>query len=183
MPDRHLSLRFAAATVLALAGLGFFSGWAQAQTPAAPATPSPVPAPAPAPAPVAEAPTARSGTFKSVVGNVQVLAANGQTRPAQSGGGVTAQERVVTGADGSAAITLRDGTVIAIGPGSNVSINTFTFDPTTQNGSLIVSVLQGSIRMLTGLLAKVSPQSVQVQTPTSLVGVRGTDFIVEVPKL
>jgi hypothetical protein len=171
---RHPLLQMLTATSVLLAGIGFLPTPAQAQTQSAPN---------PSPAPIANAPVARSGTFKSVVGNVQIQAANGQTRPAQSGEGIAVQERVITGTDGSAAITLRDGTVVAMGPNSNMSINTFSFDPTTQNGSLIVSVLQGSIRLLTGLLAKANPQSVQVQTPTSLVGVRGTDFIVDVPKL
>jgi hypothetical protein len=166
----HLFLR-AICAIWVLASLGIAPGIAQAQATATPAPPA-----------VADTPVVRSGTFKSVAGNVRVQSPSGQTRAAQSGDALAAQERVITGTDGSAALTLRDGTVIAVGPSSNVGVNAFSFDATTHNGSLIVSVLQGSIRMLTGLLAKLNPQSVQVQTPTALVGVRGTDFIVEVPQ-
>ena len=33
--------------------------------------------------------------------------------------------------------------------------------------------------MLTGLIAKVNPQAIQIKTKTVSVGIRGTDFIVE----
>jgi hypothetical protein len=55
------------------------------------------------------------------------------------------------------------------------------FDSTTQNGSMALSLLQGTIRVVTGLLGKLHPEQVNITTPTSVVGVRGTDFIVEVP--
>jgi len=43
-----------------------------------------------------------------------------------------------------------------------------------------VAVLRGSMRMITGLISKANPQAVAVTTRTATVGVRGTDFIVEV---
>lgn len=121
----------------------------------------------------------RSGTLKNVHGSVQV--AKGDTvRPAVPGGGVAAAERIVTGPQGSAVLFLRDGTQITIGPNSQVDITRFQFDATTQTGSLTVQVLLGTIRMVTGLLGKLHPENVKVQTPSSTVSVRGTDFIVEV---
>ena len=37
-------------------------------------------------------------------------------------------------------------------------------------------------RMLTGLIGKTRPESVNITTPTSTIGVLGTDFIVQVPE-
>lgn len=122
----------------------------------------------------------RSGTLKSVQGNVQV--GKGEAlRPGAPGGGVAEAERIVTGPQGSAMLLLRDGTQITIGPNSQVDITRFQFDATTQTGSLTVQVLLGTIRLVTGLLGKLQPDNVKVQTPSSTVSVRGTDFIVEVP--
>ena len=45
--------------------------------------------------------------------------------------------------------------------------------------NFLLDLLQGSVRVVTGVLAKVNPDLFRVQTPTSVVGVRGTDFIVE----
>lgn len=121
----------------------------------------------------------RSGTLKTVQGPVQVTKGDAQ-REAVPGGGVAEAERIVTGPLGSALLLLRDGTQISIGPNSQVDITRFQFDATTQSGSLTVQVLLGTIRMVTGLLGKLQPENVKVQTPSSTVSVRGTDFIVEV---
>lgn len=122
----------------------------------------------------------RSGTLKTVQGSVEV--SKGETRRVAAPGGPVAEaDRIVTTAGGSAVILLRDGTLITVGPNSQVDITRFQFDSTTQTGSLTVQVLLGSIRMVTGLLGKLQPENVKVLTPSSTVSVRGTDFIVEVP--
>ncbi|MEY2862222.1 MAG: hypothetical protein RL392_2680, partial [Pseudomonadota bacterium] len=86
----------------------------------------------------------------------------------------------MTGTDGIAVMMLRDGTQITVGPNSQVDLTHFQFDATTQTGSLAVRVMLGTIRMVTGVLGKLSPENVKVTTPSSTVSVRGTDFIVEV---
>ena len=79
----------------------------------------------------------------------------------------------------SAAVTLLDGTVLTIGPDSALDLSQYQFNPTTQEGSVLVNLMRGSLRMVTGLIAKLKPEQVKVTTPTSVIGVRGTDFIVE----
>jgi hypothetical protein len=122
----------------------------------------------------------RSGTFKTVQGVVTVV--QGETRRAALvGEGVYESERIVTGAGASAAVTLKDGTVLMVGSGSTLDLPHFRFEPATQSGSLVISLFKGSMRMVTGLLGKLHPERVLISTPTATVGVRGTDFIVEVP--
>ena len=143
------------------------------------------PAPAPAPAASAAARTAavtgdaRQGTFKTVQGDVTVVRGNVRSA-AVVGGALMAADRVLTGPKSTAALTLKDGTVLAMGPESSVDLASFEFDPTTQDGNLLVSLARGSLRVVTGLIAKVKPEQVKVTTPTTVIGVRGTDFIVEV---
>jgi hypothetical protein len=120
----------------------------------------------------------RIGTFKSADGEVRVIAA-GKESQAKPGQALHLNERVITGAKGAAAITLRDGTVLTMGPKSNMDMGAFEFNSTTQQGSAAINLLQGSLRVVTGLLGKVNPDRFKVTTPTSVVGVRGTDFIVE----
>lgn len=122
----------------------------------------------------------RSGTLKAVQGEV-TLQQNQTSRPAALGAGVAQAERIVTGRGASAVLMLKDGTVVSVGPGSTVDLSHFKFEPTTQDGGFMVSLLQGSIRVVTGLLGKLHPNKVSITTPTAVVGVRGTDFIVEVP--
>jgi hypothetical protein len=122
----------------------------------------------------------RSGTLKSVIGEVHVTQGDVR-REAKPGGGVTETERIVTGPDGIAVLLLSDGTQLTVGPNSQVDLTRFQFDSTTQTGSLVVRVILGTIRMVTGVLGKLSPENIKVMTPSSTVSVRGTDFIVEVP--
>lgn len=120
----------------------------------------------------------RLGTFKTVQG--QVTLAQGDTRRAAVvGGALLPQERLSTGADGIAAVTLRDGTVLTLGPDSSLDLAEFDFNSTTQEGSMWVKLARGSLRVITGLIAKLQPEKVKVTTPTAVIGVRGTDFIVE----
>lgn len=122
----------------------------------------------------------RAGTLKTVVGDVH-LGQGGAALAAQEGGGLRQADRIVTGRNASTTFTLKDGTVISVGPNSTLELAKVQFDTTTQEGSLMLSLLQGTIRVVTGWLGKLHPEQVKVITPTSVVGVRGTDFIVEVP--
>lgn len=120
----------------------------------------------------------RSGTFKAAEGDVAVIRARVKSRPVP-GVALEESDHIVTGESGSAVVTLRDGTVLTVGPSAVVNLSRFSFEPTTQRGQFLVDLLEGSIRVVTGLLARVNPELFKVHTPTSVVGVRGTDFIVE----
>ena len=128
----------------------------------------------------ANAQDARHGTLKNVTGVVTV--GTGDTlRTAAPGGGVAQADRILTGPGASAALALKDGTLLMVGPDAMLELTTVQFDSTTQEGNLVVNLLKGSVRMVTGWLAKMHQEQVRVTTPTSVVDVRGTDFIVEVP--
>ena len=150
----HRLFRILPAGVLALA-----AGLASAQTPGA-------------------ATDGRAGTFKQVQGEVR-LGRDDSRALAKPGEAVRHGERIRTGKDSAASIVLKDGTVMTLGPDTTADLRQFQFDSTTQEGNLLVDLLQGSVRMVTGLLAKVNPERFKVKTPTAVVGVRGTDFIVE----
>lgn len=155
--------------VILLCGIALtaFSAQAQTQAPAAESA---------APATQAEE---RAGTVKSVQGNVQLLSIGGKARPARAGDAVAPIDRLITEADSAASVVLRDGTTLVVGPSSRLDLKQFHFDPTTQDGGLLVSLLRGSLRMITGLIGKTHPDAVRVETQTAVIGVRGTDFIVQ----
>lgn len=119
----------------------------------------------------------RIGTFKQVQGDIWVGTAD-QRRTPVSGDAVVASQRLATGKTGAATLTLKDGTVLTIGPDSTMDLAQFDYNPTTQEGNFLLDLLQGSVRVVTGLLGKANPDKFKVKTPTSVVGVRGTDFIV-----
>lgn len=176
----------------ALAGLMLAAVQAAAQTrpePAAgaPATPAAAPAPAveasaiPASVPLPPPPPApgQAGFLKTLRGDVKLLEAGGAARPAKAGDPVLPAGRIVTGADSAASLVLRDGTTVVVGPASQLDIKGFSFDATTQEGGLLLSLLQGSLRMMSGLVGKAHPETVRIETKTAFIGIRGTDFIVQ----
>jgi hypothetical protein len=120
----------------------------------------------------------RAGIAKVVGGEVRVLGTQGM-RTLEPGDAVFSGDRLVTGRYGLTSVVLRDGTTLVLGNNSQLHIQTFAFDATTADGNILLELLQGSIRVLTGLISKINPDAVQVKTSTLLVGVRGTDFIVE----
>ena len=122
--------------------------------------------------------TAAAGMAKIVTGDVRVSDTQGE-RTLKSGDAVFENARLIAGKQSSASVVLRDGTTLVLSENSQLNIQTFTFDATTQNGGMLVNLLQGSMRMLTGLIAKLNPETIQVKTKTLSVGIRGTDFIVD----
>ncbi|MET3918178.1 hypothetical protein ABID97_004960 [Variovorax sp. OAS795] len=121
----------------------------------------------------------QAGFLKSVRGSVQLLSAAGTSRNASAGDALAAVDRIVTGPDSSASVVLRDDTTLMIGPSSRLDLKEFHFNSTTQEGGLLVSLLRGSMRMITGLIGKTNPDAIRVETQTATIGIRGTDFIVQ----
>ncbi|PKO40223.1 MAG: hypothetical protein CVU30_17325 [Betaproteobacteria bacterium HGW-Betaproteobacteria-3] len=124
-------------------------------------------------------PAASAGTVKVVQGQARVVNATGE-RPLSPGDHVAMADRVITGADSATSLVLRDGTTLVVGPKSQLELKDFAFNSTTHEGTVRVSLLQGALRMITGLIAKLHPANVNVETDTVTTGVRGTDFIVEI---
>ena len=121
----------------------------------------------------------KSGTVKLVNGSVSAVGPQGEKRTLKPGDPVTVADQVLTGPDSAASLVLRDGTTLMLGPDSQLEIKGFTFDAAKQEGNLFLSVLRGTMRMITGLIGKGHPEAVKINTPTSLIGVLGTDFIVK----
>lgn len=45
---------------------------------------------------------------------------------------------------------------------------------------MAINLISGSMRFISGLLGKRNPERIGISTPTAVVGIRGTDFILEV---
>lgn len=161
----------------ALLPLALLMGQARAQnTPAPASTATPVSSAA---ATAASATRERAATVKLVNGQVLARGPQGE-RTLNSGDEVAASERVQTGKGASVSLVLRDGSTLMLGPDSAVDLKEFRFNSTTNEGNVVLSVVKGTLRMITGLIGKTRPESVRITTPTSTIGVLGTDFIVEV---
>lgn len=119
-----------------------------------------------------------SGTAKFIQGEVHVER-GGNSIPLRVGDAIQELDRIVVGATGSAGLTLKDETLISLGPNSTLVIDRFAFDSKTNQGRVETSLLRGAMRYVTGLIARLNPRSAIVNTRNITIGVRGTEFIVE----
>jgi hypothetical protein len=117
------------------------------------------------------------GHFKVAKGSVYIDR-GGQRLAAQVGTGLQATDIVVTGADGSAGITFSDNSLLSVGPGSVLAIERYAFDSTRHDGAFESTLRKGTLSVVSGKIAKQSPDAMKVKTPSTILGVRGTEFLV-----
>ena len=127
----------------------------------------------------APTPPASVGQIKNVSGQVVLLRNNNQ-QPTKPGDLLEQADVITTGADGSVGITLIDNSRLSAGPNSSIELKQFRFNPTTQEGESVTEVRRGTLAIISGQIAKRSPEAMKVQTPTTILGVRGTTFAVKV---
>ena len=123
---------------------------------------------------------ASAGMVKRLVGAVTVVR-GGQNLPASIGMRVLAGDELHTARAASVGVTFADNSVVSLGPNSRYSVERFRFNSTTHQGEFTSRLGRGSLAMVSGKLAKQSPDAVTVRTPSTMLGVRGTRFVVEVP--
>lgn len=120
---------------------------------------------------------AEIGRIKTVKGQVSVLRA-GQTLAATPGLPLLAGDELRVGADGAIGMTMTDNSLISAGPNSTLSLDRYAFDATTHQGRFDSSLRQGTLAVISGKIAKQSPEAMTVRTPAAILGVRGTEFVV-----
>ena len=84
---------------------------------------------------------------------------------------------------GKVAIEFIDETRVDVTQHSKLIIDVFFYDPKPKTGSLSLKSVLGTVRYASGQIAKTSPTSVQIKTPTATIGVRGTDFTMTVDEI
>jgi hypothetical protein len=120
-----------------------------------------------------------AGVFKKVQGSVSQRAAGAAPRAVASGAALAVGERIHAGKDAGASFTLSDGTELMLGARSSVALREYRFDSTTNEGQILLDFIGGQLRVISGLISKHNPANLKVQAPTAVVGVRGTDFVLE----
>jgi hypothetical protein len=123
---------------------------------------------------------AAAGRIKIATGSVFVVRA-GATVPALAGQVVFEADSLRTGPDGRLGIILKDDTRMSLGPSSEVKLDRFSYAPAEGRLGLVLKVVRGVAAYVSGKIAKLSPDSVRLETPAAIVGVRGTTVVIRVP--
>jgi hypothetical protein len=120
---------------------------------------------------------AEIGQIKVAKGPV-TIERGGQSLPAAVGMRLQTADVVKTGADASVGITMSDDSLLSAGPNSVLSLDRYEFDTTTNRGRFDTSLSTGSLAVVSGRIARQSPEAMTVRTPFAVLGVRGTEFAV-----
>jgi hypothetical protein len=117
------------------------------------------------------------GAIKSLSGTATVIRA-GQERPATLGMPLYTTDTLRTGTDGTMGVTLGDETRLSLGARTEVSIARYAYAPQDQQVGLTMRLVRGVLSYISGRIARLAPAAVRIETPTSIIGVRGTHLLI-----
>jgi hypothetical protein len=123
---------------------------------------------------------------RPVAGRIKVstgaafIVRDGAQVPAQLGQNLFEADGLRTGGDGKIGVTLNDDTRLSIGPNSELKLERFTYAPADSTFGLMVKFVRGAATYVSGRIAKLAPDSVRLETPAAIVGVRGTTLAISV---
>ena len=117
---------------------------------------------------------ANSAIVTSLTGTVTAQAGSAPARTLRQGDEVVQGMTVTTGANSSAVLRFADGQVAALTGNSQMAITTYKFEQQTGAGSVLLSLVRGGMRAITGLIGKAHPQQVTYRAATATIGIRGT---------
>lgn len=119
------------------------------------------------------------GYVKSAEGTT-VVVREGETTPIEVGDPVFVADLLIVKGSGSMGITFIDNSQLSMGSGSQLKLTSFEFVPKEEKLSFVTELLKGTLLYVSGVIAKLSPDSVSVVTPVATLSVRGTKFLARV---
>lgn len=119
------------------------------------------------------------GFVKTVSGNALVIDA-GKPIKAQVGTPIKMGATLKTGTKGTMGVTFKDNTVMSFGPDTELTVDEYLYAPEKDNLKFGSSLSKGSLQVVSGVIAKLKPKSVNMKTPTGTIGFRGTRCLVKV---
>ncbi len=114
------------------------------------------------------------GQVRVVAGEVILTRSDGTQARAENGTPVFQGDVVETEADASIGIVFSDDTTFSLGESGRMVMDELVYDPDTQIGAAVFSVVQGIFTFVSGQIAKTGADAMTIQTPVANIGIRGT---------
>lgn len=114
-------------------------------------------------------------TIGSTIGVARVVTAQLEqdTRTLTLGDDVRQNELIEVSRDGSGEFRLLDDTKLALGPGAQLVLDAFVYDPAKSGNAINMNFAKGAFRFITGLAEK---PAYRIDVPAASITVRGTTF-------
>lgn len=111
-----------------------------------------------------------------IKGTLTAVSPNNETRNLQKKSIIYLHDTLKTDNKSQAEMVFTDNTLITFKEDTTYTIDKYNDKNHGTNGSFVSNLTTGGFRTITGLIAKNSPDSYQVNMPVATIGVRGTDY-------
>ena len=122
------------------------------------------------------------------IGNISEL--KGEASVNRSGEALTAELQLgvesydaVRTTNSRVGLTFIDDSVVRLTEHSKLVLDEVIFDPDPSKSKIGLTFASGTARFITGKIGAINKENIKINTPTSQIGIRGTDFTVTVDEL
>ncbi len=119
------------------------------------------------------------GVIKTLEGEVSIDRA-GDLRKGSVGERLFEQDILRTGSNASVGAVMQDDTTLSLGPNSELILEEYVFEPKEESFSIVLRMLKGTFIYMSGVIGKIAPDSIRLETPDSTIAVRGTRLLIKV---
>ncbi len=116
---------------------------------------------------------------KSTVGRVEIKRQN-RVMQIKIGAILEKGDIIMTKGQSNIGIIFDDGSRLSLGENSVFNINRFTFKPNQNRYNIDLKLSKGKALFNSGKIGKLAPKAVKFRIPEGVIGIRGTEFLVEV---
>lgn len=114
------------------------------------------------------------------VGNVAAVGKDGRVRALARGSEIEAGETIDT-RQGRAQLRFADGAYMSLQPDTQIKLDEYRYagkPEGDQDDNIVMSLVKGGMRTITGLIGRVNRKNYKLVTPTATIGIRGTEYTV-----
>ena len=118
---------------------------------------------------------AAGAIITSLTGTAQAQTGSAAPRILREGDTVNQGDTVITGGASSAVLKFDDGQIAALTSNSRMTVTSYDYNSSSGGGSVLLSLITGGMRTITGLIGHHNPSNVTYRAATATIGIRGTD--------
>ena len=122
------------------------------------------------------------GEVVYMVGSVKAEQPDGTVRTLDLKKQVATKDVIVTGIKSSVEIVFKDKSVFSQGSNARISLDEFVYTGKASASKLLFKMSEGTFRYVTGQIVKQNPDGFALETPTTTIGIRGTEVFATISR-
>lgn len=119
------------------------------------------------------------GEVVYMMGSVSAMQPDGTIRKLGLKKEVIPRDVIMTGTRSNVEIIFKDKSVFSQGADSSTSLDEFVYSDDPSASKMLLKMGAGTFRYVTGKIVKQNPDAFALQTPTTTIGIRGTEVFAE----